>query len=185
MSVTQISKIIIKKGLSENLPNALDEGELGYTTDTGELFIGAPNLPKIEYRAGTSTTNDGIFPYQNVKVLTEFDFPKTVTGDFYMQGPLTTSVIPSNNETSTLFVCETGVNTCFLNYSLLDDAGNMLGIGTIQACSNGINQYGTNVPGISFSYTWVDNVLSINAVNSRSTQLTISICAQTWTATTN
>lgn len=39
-----ISKIQMKRGPKDSLPEQLSEGEFGYATDTGELFIGAPKL---------------------------------------------------------------------------------------------------------------------------------------------
>lgn len=41
MAIKDISKIILKRGEFANLPG-LDSGELGYATDTGQLFMGFP-----------------------------------------------------------------------------------------------------------------------------------------------
>lgn len=78
MPITQISKMQLRRGLSSDLPGApttlsplalspgLDDGEMGFTTDEGRLFIGQnsptngqPNFERADY------------PYQNVEVLTE------------------------------------------------------------------------------------------------------------------
>lgn len=64
MAVIQISRIQNRRGLLNELPNALAEGEIGMTLDTGELFIGAENFPPI--------ANRSTFPYQNIQLLTEF-----------------------------------------------------------------------------------------------------------------
>lgn len=65
MPVVQISRIQHRRGLSTDLPQPnLAEGELGFTLDTGELFVGAPNFPPIVGR--------GNYPYQNLRILTEF-----------------------------------------------------------------------------------------------------------------
>lgn len=80
MTVEQISKYQMKRGRKTDLPTALAEGELAYTTDTGEVFVGAPTLPVIENR-----TN---FPYQNVKLLTEFDVVHTLHDHIVTTGPL-------------------------------------------------------------------------------------------------
>lgn len=182
MAVLQISKIIIKSGLSTDLPNALSEGELGFATDTGELFIGAPNLSKISYREQTSTS-DGIYPYQNVKLMTEFDFPKAITGDYYTQSPLMTVVIPNNSESTLMYSCDENLNTCFLNYSMVDSSGNMLGMGTIQASASGFTSSGNNIAGVAFNTTWVDNVLTIYCTNSGGSNITANMCAMIWDAT--
>jgi Major tropism determinant N-terminal domain len=81
MAVTQISRIQVRRGDKEALPQSLEEGEFGFATDTGELFIGAPNLPKIADRNQT-------FPYQNVRVITEFDLVHTLHDHVVTSGPL-------------------------------------------------------------------------------------------------
>lgn len=48
MALDQISKIQLRRGLESDLPAAdLDDGELGFTTDTGRLFIGQLNPSAI------------------------------------------------------------------------------------------------------------------------------------------
>ncbi len=65
MAIVQISRVQHRRGLSSNLPRPnLAEGELGFTLDTGELFIGAPNFPPVVGRDS--------YPYQNLRILTEF-----------------------------------------------------------------------------------------------------------------
>jgi len=83
MPVTQISRIQVRRGAKDNLPQALAEGEIAMTTDTGEVFIGAPNLQRINYRGGS------IFPYQNVRLITEFDLIHTMHDHVVTTGPLT------------------------------------------------------------------------------------------------
>ena len=77
MAIIQISKIILRKGLSTDLPGApisvspptfapgLDAGELAYATDLGRLFLGhSPTEGQPQY-------NRLQFPYRNIEVLTE------------------------------------------------------------------------------------------------------------------
>lgn len=64
MSVVQISRIQHRRGLSTDLPDALNEAELGFALDTGQVFIGAPSFAPIATRS--------TFPYQNIELLTEF-----------------------------------------------------------------------------------------------------------------
>lgn len=62
----QISKIQLRRGLeTEILPNSLDAGEMGFTLDSGRLFIGTD-----ENLEGPWTTRI-LPPYDNVEVLTE------------------------------------------------------------------------------------------------------------------
>lgn len=77
MPVIQISKIQLRRGPQTELPGAptslspltfadgLDSAEMGFTTDTGRLFIGhEPSVGHANYQRAT-------FPYQNIEVLTE------------------------------------------------------------------------------------------------------------------
>jgi len=41
------SKITIRRGERNDLPD-LSSSEFGFATDTGEVFIGAPDLPSLE-----------------------------------------------------------------------------------------------------------------------------------------
>lgn len=86
-AVTQISKVQIKRGPKESLPEQLSEGEFGMTTDSGELFVGAPNLPAIAYRQPSGNGNS-VYPYRNLKILTELDLYKTLDDYVYTTGPL-------------------------------------------------------------------------------------------------
>jgi hypothetical protein len=109
--VIEVSKIQLRRGLSNDLPGAptignpslpttpLDVGELAFTTDTGQVFIG----PELQNNGG-STFNRSFFPYQNIEVLTEnsrtflnslFDYYyRDVQTGFYATTPL-------NNTTNT------------------------------------------------------------------------------------
>lgn len=89
MAVIQISRIQHRRGTSGELPDALADGEIGVTTDTGEVFMGAPNLPGIQSRKS--------YPYQNIKILTEFDVQRGLHGDVYYHGPLVGANLPAAN----------------------------------------------------------------------------------------
>lgn len=87
MAVIQISRIQHRRGTSGELPDALADGEIGVTTDTGEVFMGAPNLGVIANRRS--------YPYQNIKLLTEFDVQRGIKGDVYHHGPLVGIKLPA------------------------------------------------------------------------------------------
>lgn len=70
MAIIQLSQIKIRRGLREDLPNpSLEEGELGLTLDTGELFIGTPNYPPAAARSSAGVSS---FPFANTQILTEW-----------------------------------------------------------------------------------------------------------------
>jgi len=89
MAVIQITRVQHRRGTSGELPDALADGEFGVTTDTGEIFMGAPNLPALQNRRS--------YPYQNIKVLTEFDIQRGIKGDVYHHGPLVGVKLPSGS----------------------------------------------------------------------------------------
>lgn len=65
MADVQITKIIVLRGFSADLPQALDPGELAYSTNEGRMFIGCdPTSGQPQYARTT-------FPYQNIEILTE------------------------------------------------------------------------------------------------------------------
>lgn len=97
MAVTLISRILVRRGPKDNIPQQLAEGEFSFTTDTGELFIGAPNLPKVAHRQGT------IFPYQNIRVLTEFDVVHTLHDHIVTTGPLMRVTAPTRTDDTNTF----------------------------------------------------------------------------------
>lgn len=67
MATQLFSKIRIRRGLKADLPD-LSNAEFGFTTDTGEVFIGAPDLPSLQDK-GRSESNEQ-FPYKNVQLIT-------------------------------------------------------------------------------------------------------------------
>ena len=85
----QVSKIQLRRGPESDLPGAplslsplafspgLDDGELGFTDDTGRLFIGqtSPTNGIISYQRST-------FPYQNIEVLTENTPPDVIQASY-------------------------------------------------------------------------------------------------------
>lgn len=125
----EISKIQLRRGNAEDLPGApttgnptlpttpLDTGELAFTTDTGQLFVG-PSLQD----GGPSLTRP-YFPFQNIEVLTENSnayltnlfnyFYRDVQTGFYVSVPLN---ITNANEWQTLnVVCGDGIVPCLIN----------------------------------------------------------------------
>lgn len=86
MPVTLKAKIKIRRGIENELPN-LSDYELGYSTDTGSLFIGASDLPSLANK-GRGGSNEQ-FPYSNVRIIT----------DSYDQSPFQKYIYSSNGPT--------------------------------------------------------------------------------------
>lgn len=176
MAVKQISKIIIKKGLAEDLPVSLSEGEFAYVTDTGEVFIGAPNLSSIAYRGDISNLK---YPYQNVKLMTEFDFPKAITTDYYTLGPLVRFSIPISSTYSTVYTFDAGIDTICANYSLYSQTTSTpIFVGNISIIQNQV--YSNSLDGVSFQTTYSNNVVQLQAINNTTSILIMNMCGQTW-----
>jgi hypothetical protein len=113
MAVVQISRVMVRSGEAKDLPDAMAEGELGFALDTGGLFIGHPTFAPIQHRSG----NPGIYPYRNIKILTELDVQHTVTGDVYYHGPIQQYTVASTGSVQTL---TTLWNVSDRNYAIYD-----------------------------------------------------------------
>lgn len=125
MAVVQISKIQHRRGRQIDLPTRLDEAEFGFATDTGELFIGASNLSSIRGR--------NTYPFENLKVLTELDMHRTITGDVYYHGPIVSAVAQPFVGRQNMFGLFREGETEFCNYdfSLKSTTSNLRIVGMV------------------------------------------------------
>lgn len=67
MPVSLFAQIKIRRGLQADLPD-LSNSEMAFATDTGEVFIGAPDYPSLA-GLGRSDANP-TFPYKNIRIIT-------------------------------------------------------------------------------------------------------------------
>lgn len=65
----QIALIQHRRGALSELPYQLNEGEFALATDTNDIFMGNPNNPVLKERVNS---DEPIFPYGNIQLLTEF-----------------------------------------------------------------------------------------------------------------
>lgn len=86
MTIIQVSEICVKKGASAAVPDSLNEAEIAFTTDTGDVLIGAPNLSNLQWR--TKENGSPQYPYGNLRLLTELDYGKLISGDVALNTPL-------------------------------------------------------------------------------------------------
>lgn len=185
MTVKQISLITMKSGEKANLPDSLNEAEICFTTDTGEIFIGAPNFGPVQNRSDQSTSDgQGISPYRNIKILTEFDVSQTITGSYYTQGPLVSSVLPLTSDPYTVYTFDPGINSAVVSFSLYDGVNVNL-VGDIYLCTFGgevtVCMAGMRDPGVVFSGTINSNgQIVLLSTNTTASQYTIYLSAKCW-----
>lgn len=125
MAVIQISRIQHRRGKSSELPDRLAEGEIGFATDTGELFIGTQGEGSLSTGAMSRVAGRNSYPYQNIKILTEFDVQYSITGDVYYHGPLKHLRMPGSGNVIVLFDIDPTAQAQFGNYdySITSSAG--------------------------------------------------------------
>ena len=187
MSVKQISKITLKEGNKADLPDSLDEAELCFTSDTGEIFIGAPNFGPVQYRSSSYTGNDGqgISPYRNIKMLTEFDVTQTVTGDYFTQGPLVNTVVPISNVPSSVYTFNSGINSIVASIRLYDGV-NVNMVADLYIASGGgsatVCPVGMISQGVDFSAIMDNNSIVLQTTNTSESIYTLYISAKCWSS---
>jgi hypothetical protein len=139
MPIIQISKMQLRRGPASDLPTpSLDDGELGFTTDTGRLFVG-----QLSPTLGQQNFARVAFPYQNVEVFTE-NSPtiQMLFGDnqhsFISALPLIATNSPLTMQTSDSshtpqdFHLELGVGVnATIQYFMFDVSNNPLRVGRI------------------------------------------------------
>lgn len=139
MAVTQISRMQVRAGEAKDLPDNLAEGEIGMTIDEGGVYIGAPRYAPIQNR-GASLGNPGIFPYRNIKILTELDTQYTVSGETYYHGPLKSLPIAAGTATQVLTTLITFPDRAFgiYDYSITaQDGSEPRRMGSFMAMTDG------------------------------------------------
>jgi hypothetical protein len=87
MAITQISKIQIRRGLNENLP-ILSEGELGWSIDTQQLWI------------GNGTLADGAPLLGNTQILTQYSNLFQLAENYTYQGSSVGYIVQTGPTTS-------------------------------------------------------------------------------------
>lgn len=182
MAIKSISQIIIKKGSINYLPDSLAEGEMCFTTDTGEIFIGAPNFGPVQYRT-SQTGGNNTLPYRNIKLLTEFDAVKSITGDIYFQGPLLNVQFPITEDAVDLYTFTEG-NTIIVSYSLYDGINvNVVGDLYISVNNNKVMvcKTGQKAKGIIFGgYLNSNGQVVLQGINTTNSIYTLYINAKCW-----
>jgi hypothetical protein len=163
MAVYQITRIKHRRGTSGELPDALEGGEIGMTTDTGEIFFGASDHPSVAGRRS--------YPYQNIKILTELDVQRGIKGDVYHQGPLVNAICPRGDSSVISLFANQQQDYGILDFSLTSSDGNVKAIGTISFVVLHANLPGSSVTAsvnasLNFGSTdWVKTAFSLSSLN--------------------
>lgn len=136
----QITKILLLRGESADLPESLDTAEFAFTTDQGRLFFGMPEGFK------RAAENRDTFPYKNIEILTENatelfaklhgDRLRRAGGQDYYDAVLganqtewTPVQIFRGNTPHDYVIPDIGSVTTFIEYSAYFSDGTLLGMG--------------------------------------------------------
>lgn len=155
MPTIQISKIQIRRGPANDLPNpSLDDGEMGFTTSDGLIPDGGNRLfvGETTPTSGKPNYNRTSFPYQNIEILTENSplgdllapvisdnkkgfiksVPLSLTGSF-----LNLKVLDSTNTPQDYYIdlAVSGANA-IINYYVYDSDGNSIRQGILNIIWN-------------------------------------------------
>lgn len=122
MAILQISRIQLRRGLKEQLPQ-LAGAEMGWAVDTRELYI------------GNSTSIDSPLPNAKTRILTELD----LQGQAFFLGNIT---LLSGAISNVAVVIEPSLNSIIVNYSLTSNVD----------MRTGSMKISSNVAGTSLTY---------------------------------
>lgn len=128
MAQQQIALQQVRTGKQRDLPDALEKGQIGFSTDEGRVFIGLPSsADPASIVAGRTWTTDPNSGKENVEIITEFSPWQTVSK--IINRPFSI-YMPVNLETSTITIRSD--SRVFIDYVAYDDSETILEAGTIQ-----------------------------------------------------
>ena len=193
MAVTQISRMQVRAGEAKDLPDNLAEGEFGMTIDEGGVYIGAPRYSPITYR-GATAESPGIFPYRNIKILTEFDTQYTISGETYYHGPLKSLTIGAGSSAQTLTTLMTYPDKAYgiYDYSITaQDGSEPRRMGTFMAMTDGtsvkfqdtgLEFKSGDLTGVTLDIAIAAGVLSLTCVNLGGQAYVLQLSGRVWAA---
>ena len=131
MAQQQVALQQVRSGKQRDLPDALEKGQIGFSTDVGRLFIGLPSASEpSSLVAGRNWTNAPNSGKENVEILTEFT-PWEIVNDLVSK-PNVIEIPPSTTLTSTI----RSKSRAFINYVAYDDT-TVLESGSVQIVVDG------------------------------------------------
>lgn len=187
MAQKQIALQQVRSGKQRDLPDALEKGQFGFSTDVARLFIGLPSSSEpaslVAGRNWTNTPNSG---KENVEIITEFTPWEIINSA--VNKPVTI-LLPPNTATTTSIRSTTRV---FLEY-VGTDGSDLLETGIVQLValddtrvlisqqnntnnSNGIVSIDFDQP----SYDTGTQRLTITINNNSSSNITLEFILRGW-----
>lgn len=135
MAQQQIALQQVRTGKQRDLPDALEKGQIGFSTDVGRVFIGLPSSSDpASLVAGRTWTTDPNSGKENVEIITEFSPWRTVSK--IINRPFKVD-LPQNQES--IEVILESESRVFIDYIAYDDTETVLESGTIQLVAAGSN----------------------------------------------
>lgn len=126
MAQQQVALQQVRTGKQRDLPDALEKGQIGFSTDVGRVFIGLPAASEpsslVAGRTWTNAPNSG---KENVEIITEFT-PWEIINDLVNKP--NSFVIQGNTTSSTTIRSK---SRAFIQY-VAYDSGLVLETGTVQ-----------------------------------------------------
>jgi hypothetical protein len=116
MAQKQIALQQVRSGKQRDLPDALEKGQIGFSTDVGRLFIGLPSASEpASLVAGRNWSNAPNSGKENVEIITEFT-PWEIINDIVnkpnlLQLPANQTTVTTLRTTSRVFLEYVGYNT--------------------------------------------------------------------------
>lgn len=186
MAQQQVALQQVRMGKSRDLPDALEKGQIAFSTDVCRVFIGLPSSSDpASLVAGRNWTNAPNSGKENVEIITEFT-PWEVVNDL-VNRPYTMQAEPKSTVSNTI----RSKSRAFVNYVAFDQ-GSVLESGSVQMVVIGSRvllsqQNNTNQENglifITFEdpvYDSVSKRMTINARNDSTNAFTIEYVISGW-----
>lgn len=187
MAQKQIALQQVRSGKQRDLPDALEKGQFGFSSDVARLFIGLPSSSEpASLVAGRNWTNAPNSGKENVEIITEFTPWEIINNT--VNKPITVLLPPKSSTTTTI----RSTSRVFLEYVGTDGA-TLLETGSVQMVAldetrvlisqqNNTNDVG-GVVSIDFeqpSYDTGTRRLTISINNSSSNNITLEFIIRGW-----
>lgn len=133
MAQQQIALQQVRTGKQRDLPDALEKGQIGFSTDVGRVFIGLPSSSDpASLVAGRTWTTDPNSGKENVEIITEFSPWRTVSK--IVNRPFKVDLPRNQDKIEVILDSESRV---FIDYIAYDDTEEVLESGTVQIVAIG------------------------------------------------